>query len=214
MFDVLSSDTRREILVKLDSHPLTVSDLSKLMGIQKSAIYEHLQILMDAELVYKKESTNKFVYYDLTGKGKALINPDSHPGYKIYIALITSIFFLIGGFIGIAQYVMTLLSISLPGFWGAPGTGTSTPVPSTVPTSIPSGSPIPTFIPTAIPSSIPTGIPLPTPAKTTLFNFAFSDILLIIGIFLTVAGLLLLYYSLSSLNAHKFQRHYRLFTHK
>lgn len=105
MFEVLSSETRRRILVILDAHPFTVSDLSRQTGIQKSALHKHLQVLTDAGLVYRKEPTNEFVYYDLTEKGKAISGHKPGPGYRIFLLLAVSVTTLLAGLFGVCLYL-------------------------------------------------------------------------------------------------------------
>jgi DNA-binding transcriptional ArsR family regulator len=205
MFEVLSSDTRRKILVNLYSHPLTVSDLSRLLGIQKSAVHEHLQILIDVELVFKKESDNEFVYYDLTEKGRALIDQESNPGYKIFIAFSASIISLIGGLIGIGLYAVNVLNISLPAFNVAPGTPAITPIPTSYPTtSLPTPQPVISPIATAPPTPVISPIATLPVVPSSYFNVSIADIEFIIGVCLILFGLVLLYYSLSLLRSNKF----------
>jgi DNA-binding transcriptional ArsR family regulator len=189
MFEVLSSDTRRKILVELKTHPLTVTDLSRIIGIQKSAVFEHLQILTDVGLVYKKDSDNKFVYYDLTENGKAIIDQDSNPGYKIYIILTSSIVSLAVGFLGVIISAANIFGVPMPIIGGPPAV--SSPLPTSMPN--PSG----TIFPTPMP--IPTGVPGPGQP----FNVGLEYVGLAIGVCLIIAGLILLYYSLRSINANK-----------
>lgn len=57
-FDVLASETRINILKKLDSRRMTVSELSKILNLSKSAIYEHLEKLMNADFVKNHDDNN------------------------------------------------------------------------------------------------------------------------------------------------------------
>jgi predicted transcriptional regulator len=68
--EALASGTRRIILKKLYVKPLTVSEVSRELNINKSAIYKHLSLLVDTGLVSKNDSENEFIYYELTAKGK------------------------------------------------------------------------------------------------------------------------------------------------
>ncbi|MCX9010894.1 MAG: winged helix-turn-helix domain-containing protein [Candidatus Methanoperedens sp.] len=106
MFEVLSSGTRRKILKELSIQPTTVSKLSRTMDIQKSAIFNHMVILIDAGLVNKKNTNNEFVYYELA---------ESVTDYKIYVLLTSSALLIIGGFVEIYKYINNILqSISKP----------------------------------------------------------------------------------------------------
>ncbi len=115
MFEVLSSGTRRKILKELYIQPTTVSKLSRTMNIQKSAIFNHMVILIDAGLVNKKNTNNEFVYYELTEKGKTLVDHQSVTDYKIYVLLTSSALLIIAGFVEIYKYINNILqSISKP----------------------------------------------------------------------------------------------------
>jgi DNA-binding IclR family transcriptional regulator len=50
----------------------TVTDLSKELSIPKSTTYDNLVVLIDSGLVKKNEG-NKWVYYELTTKGREII---------------------------------------------------------------------------------------------------------------------------------------------
>lgn len=115
MFEVLSSETRRKILKELSIQPTTVSKLSRTMNIQKSAIFNHMVILIDAGLVNKKNTNNEFVYYELTEKGKALVGHQSTTNYKIFVLLTSSALSMIGGLVEIYKYISNILQpISKP----------------------------------------------------------------------------------------------------
>ncbi len=81
-FKALASDTRIEILKKLDNTQLTVTDLANAMAVNKSAVHKHLTRLVEAGLVKKKEGDRKWVYYTLSLKGAQLLHPE-----RVQIAL-------------------------------------------------------------------------------------------------------------------------------
>jgi ArsR family transcriptional regulator, arsenate/arsenite/antimonite-responsive transcriptional repressor len=81
-FKALASDTRIEILKKLDGTQLTVTDLANAMLVNKSAVHKHLTRLVEAGLVKKKEGDRKWVYYTLSLKGQQLLHPE-----RVQIAL-------------------------------------------------------------------------------------------------------------------------------
>jgi DNA-binding transcriptional ArsR family regulator len=81
-FKALASDTRIEILKKLDNTQLTVTDLANAMVVNKSAVHKHLTRLVEAGLVKKKEGERKWVYYTLSLKGAQLLHPE-----RVQIAL-------------------------------------------------------------------------------------------------------------------------------
>ncbi len=108
-FDVLASETRIEILKRLDSRRKTVTELSIELNLTKSTVHKHLEKLTNTGLVEKKENERKRVYYELTKKSKAILHP--HELAKIVILLSSSVLSFIGGIIEVCRFVK---SISLP----------------------------------------------------------------------------------------------------
>ena len=84
-FKALASDTRIEILKRLDKSQMTVTDLANDLKVNKSAVYKHLSRLLDAGLVKKLEDNRKWVYYRLSMKGMHLLHPE-----RVQIALMLS----------------------------------------------------------------------------------------------------------------------------
>lgn len=77
-FKALASDTRLQILKALDARPLTVSELSRLLALNKATVFEHLKQLLAAELAKREEDpARKWVYYKLTWKGKNVLHPEN-----------------------------------------------------------------------------------------------------------------------------------------
>jgi DNA-binding transcriptional ArsR family regulator len=104
-FKALASETRVEILKKLDGTQKTVSDLARDLDMNKATMFQHLEQLVDVGLVKKdseedrattvKEAPNvapvqgppkKWVYYRLSWKGKNVLHPE-----RVKIALALSI---------------------------------------------------------------------------------------------------------------------------
>jgi len=83
-FKTLASDTRIGILKSLGVRRKTLSELAKEYGMSVSTIKEHLDNLAGAELVVQKDEGHKWKYYELTRKGKAVLNPEEK---KIWILL-------------------------------------------------------------------------------------------------------------------------------
>ncbi len=84
-FKALASDTRIEILKRLDKSQMTVTDLANDLHVNKSAVYKHLSRLLDAGLVKKLDDNRKWVYYKLSMKGMHLLHPE-----RVQIALMLS----------------------------------------------------------------------------------------------------------------------------
>jgi len=95
----ISSDTRMDLLKLLAIRKYTLSELSKKTNLKNPTIKEHLDHLIDASLVKREESNNKWKYYSLTEKGQKLVNPKK---VKILISFVISLlatFGLIGYYI-------------------------------------------------------------------------------------------------------------------
>ncbi len=99
----LSSDTRANILKSLDIRRMTVSALSKRLNLPKSTIHENLDRLIDADLVKKNNDGNKWVYYELTEKGRRLLHP--HEMTKIIILLSSAALSFVGGIIEMYWFI-------------------------------------------------------------------------------------------------------------
>ena len=94
-FEALVSETRIEILRKLDRRPMTVSELARELGIAKSAVHEHLAKLVEAGLAERVAGERKWVYYRLTPQAVALLHPESK--YRLLVLLGTGLLALTGG---------------------------------------------------------------------------------------------------------------------
>lgn len=71
-FKALGSKTRIEILKKLKSRRMTLSELSGVLGMHASTVGEHLEILRSAGLVSRADEGYKWKYYFLTKEGDGL----------------------------------------------------------------------------------------------------------------------------------------------
>jgi len=69
---ILSSDTRKEILINLKQRNKTLSELSREIGVSKPAILKHLIFLNSSEAVKRIKNGNRFIYYRITEKGKRM----------------------------------------------------------------------------------------------------------------------------------------------
>jgi len=93
----LSCDTRVDILKLLKKRRMTLSELSKALRKSKPALIKHLDLLTASELVVKEDDGHKWIYYNLTEKGRMVI-PDKKGEKKSFILLLSSIISLITGF--------------------------------------------------------------------------------------------------------------------
>lgn len=120
-FKALASEVRVDILKKLDERRQTVTDLSNFMGLSKPTLLEHLEKLQNAGLVKRVDEGRKWIYYELSDKGRKVLHPER---VSIVLALSSA-----AGLVAIG--IFSLLSVGL-GLVGAPslynGTGTAAPL--------------------------------------------------------------------------------------
>lgn len=86
---------RISIIKTLNERRKTLMELSRELKTSKSTLHENLSILIQAELILRKDGDNKFVYYELSEKGKKLLNSDGY--IKVTISLVISILSLFAG---------------------------------------------------------------------------------------------------------------------
>lgn len=101
--EVLASNTRRDLLKALDKRRKTLTELSNETGIKKPAVLNHLALLIEVGLVFKGESTNKFIYYELSEKGKGLTKSNNRT--KIMVLLASGIVIFFAGIIELYGYI-------------------------------------------------------------------------------------------------------------
>ena len=75
-FRALASEVRVEVLKKLDERRMTVTDLANALDLSKPTLLEHLEKLQAAQLVKRIDEGRKWIYYDLTGRGKKILHPE------------------------------------------------------------------------------------------------------------------------------------------
>lgn len=75
-FKALASEVRVDILKKLDERRQTVTDLSGLLDLSKPTLLEHLEKLQTAGLVKRVDEGRKWIYYELSQKGRKLLHPE------------------------------------------------------------------------------------------------------------------------------------------
>ena len=92
----LSADTRIDILKSLGERRKMPTELAKELSLAPSTIAEHLKQLETVDLIEKKDTGHKWIYYQLTGKGSNIVQP-RYP-INLILALGIGIIFLVGGF--------------------------------------------------------------------------------------------------------------------
>lgn len=71
----LSAETRVRILKILNVNRRIAADISKEIGLAPSTVNEHLKTMENAGLVKKNDTGHKWIYYEVTEKGKSMITP-------------------------------------------------------------------------------------------------------------------------------------------
>ncbi|MEK6924258.1 MAG: winged helix-turn-helix domain-containing protein [Candidatus Micrarchaeota archaeon] len=85
-FKALASGKRVALLKSLLQRRKTASEAAKEAGVTVQTASEHLKQLEGAGLVQRAEDGRKWVYYELTGKGRAVVEP-SPKNFLVLLAL-------------------------------------------------------------------------------------------------------------------------------
>src|SRR3970040_929406 len=122
-FKALASEVRVEVLKQLEARRMTVTDLSHAMSLAKPTLLEHLDRLVTAGLVTKQDEGRKWIYYDLTKRGRNILRPHQ---VKILISLALSILLFSSGLIAILAAATTPVTFSGGTSGGGPTVDTTT----------------------------------------------------------------------------------------
>ncbi len=102
-FKALASEVRVDILKKLDERRQTVTDLSGFLSLSKPTLLEHLEKLQTAGLVKRVDEGRKWIYYELSLKGRKLLHPER---VAIVLALSSAaVLAAVGAFLAVAGYL-------------------------------------------------------------------------------------------------------------
>ncbi len=115
-FKALASETRVHILKELGKKRSTASELAKILGMSVQAASEHLENLRVAGLVERVDEGRKWVYFQLTEKGKAVVQPEG--GKRFWIMLSLFALLLAGSAFMLSQNSFNSGSLALPSFRG------------------------------------------------------------------------------------------------
>ncbi|MGQ0535465.1 MAG: winged helix-turn-helix domain-containing protein [Methanobacteriota archaeon] len=109
----LASDTRLSALKHLEQRNYTVSELSRLMDLNKATLHEHLETLLASGLVRRLDDPERqWVYYELSWKGRRLLHPERS---RIMILLSTAAGSAAAGVLALAAFLMSRPSGLPPG---------------------------------------------------------------------------------------------------
>ncbi|MFH0948946.1 MAG: winged helix-turn-helix domain-containing protein [Candidatus Aenigmatarchaeota archaeon] len=166
----LSTDTRQEIIKLLSKRPYTASEISKHMAKHVTTIAEHLEVLEKSGLIKRKESENKWVYYELTGKGEKIFKPT----YYTWIITISVVGVAIFGVImyGMGTYVSTYETSAMQKELAGYNMEVFSPVSTDQSTIIPVGIQTPLGMKKAADIEVPLNVNNPEDAYVTITNTA------------------------------------------
>src|SRR3989338_8884072 len=91
----LSSDTRVDILKSLSRRRKMPSEIAKEFGLAPSTVVEHLKILENSSLIKRQDTGHKWIYYELTDKGRNLVEPQN--AMKFVVILSLGLIIIVGG---------------------------------------------------------------------------------------------------------------------
>jgi len=74
-FEALAGQTRVKALKSLLRRRKTLTELSEELQLSPSTMKEHLDVLVDSELIMQVDEGRKWKYYELTRKGKQIAEP-------------------------------------------------------------------------------------------------------------------------------------------
>jgi DNA-binding MarR family transcriptional regulator len=90
----LAADTRLDILKSLGKRRKMPSELSKELNLATSTVVEHLDKLEEAGLIQREETGHKWIYYNLTDKGSALVKPRIPTNFVIILGICILVVFI------------------------------------------------------------------------------------------------------------------------
>ena len=135
-FKVLASDTRIDILKFLNTRRMTLTELSKRLGMSASTVKEHMESLSSAGLVVQMDEGHKWKYYELTGRGKDIVNPVDK---KVFFVLGLSLIVMLAGFYSMFSNYMTVPEMKATGTFGD---AVQAPLAESLPASVPVAMPV------------------------------------------------------------------------
>ena len=111
--DTLSSETRLRILSSLKRRKKTNAELAKELSLAPPTILHHLVILKKANLVVPVENDHKWIYYDLTPFGRALLDPAK----KVRVSIVLSSVLTFAMAAAVVYTYFTIPSLNVRPWW-------------------------------------------------------------------------------------------------
>ncbi len=92
-FKALSSDNRVKILKMLNERKYTLTEIAKKLSLTSPSSKQHLEILLKSQLVQLIDEGRKWKYYELTRKGKDLLDAEERQTTILLLLSVTGIMF-------------------------------------------------------------------------------------------------------------------------
>ena len=86
-FKALSSQTRTQILKLLEERNHTLTELSTKMKMSSPTVKQHLNVLVENNLIELRDEGRKWKYYALTRKGKNITQPAEQTQFLIVLSM-------------------------------------------------------------------------------------------------------------------------------
>lgn len=96
LLKLLASDTRIDILKRLEKRKMTVSELSRDLNLTKTTVFEHLERMSAAGIVNSVDNGYKWKYYELTPEGYSLIRPPPSIRFILVLSFAAAATFIVG----------------------------------------------------------------------------------------------------------------------
>ncbi|GEM_PF-1555859 len=94
-FEALAAESRISILKSLANRRKTQSELANELGLSIPTVAEHLRKMESAGLVRRIDENRKWIYYELTNKGRSIIKPKT--SMRFVFVLSVSIILILAG---------------------------------------------------------------------------------------------------------------------
>ncbi len=86
-FEALAMESRVKIMKALKERRKTQAELSKELSLAPSTISEHLEKMVEATLIARKKDHHKWIYYELTEKGRHILAPEKASVFVFALSL-------------------------------------------------------------------------------------------------------------------------------
>jgi len=101
-FRALATESRVLILKHLKNRRYMQTELAELLQLAVPTVKEHLDAMDKAGLVLRIDEGRKWKYYELSPKGRAILEPEEEK-HQLWIVLSVTAFAFVGGIVGVVR---------------------------------------------------------------------------------------------------------------